>query len=130
MTRGMIDHIGIGVGDYAKAKAFYAQALAPIGVTQIMEVGPDLNPSGWACGFGRDNKPDLWLGEEGQTTPAVHIALTARSRAEVRAFYDAALAAGARDNGPPTAKKSATDSRGAATALRAPPSSAHHARAA
>lgn len=97
----MIDHIGIGVGDYAAAKVFYAKALAPLGVTQLAEVGPDLNPSGWACGFGRDGKPDLWLGEEGRTTPPVHVAITARSRAEVRAFYEAALAAGARDNGPP-----------------------------
>jgi predicted lactoylglutathione lyase len=32
---------------------------------------------------------------------AIHLAFAARSRAEVRAFHEAALAAGARDNGAP-----------------------------
>jgi catechol 2,3-dioxygenase-like lactoylglutathione lyase family enzyme len=27
----MIDHIGFAVSDYARAKAFYAKALAPLG---------------------------------------------------------------------------------------------------
>jgi predicted lactoylglutathione lyase len=31
----------------------------------------------------------------------LHVALTARTRAQVDAFYKAALQAGARDNGPP-----------------------------
>ncbi|MBC7794271.1 MAG: VOC family protein [Clostridia bacterium] len=97
----MIDHIGIGVGDYEAAKTFYAQALAPLGITQLVEVGPELNPSGWAVGFGRDNEPNFWLGSEGKNTPPVHIAFVARSRAEVRAFYEAALEAGGRDNGAP-----------------------------
>jgi catechol 2,3-dioxygenase-like lactoylglutathione lyase family enzyme len=28
----MIDHFGFGVSDYERAKAFYAEALAPLGI--------------------------------------------------------------------------------------------------
>ena len=36
-----------------------------------------------------------------ETTPPMHIAFLARTRAEVRAFHQAALRAGGRDNGAP-----------------------------
>ena len=98
----MLDHIGFAVSDYERAKVFYAAALAPLGVSLVMEVGPDLpDVEAPAAGFGRDGKPDLWLGAEGRTQPHMHIAIVARSRAEVDAFHRAALAAGGRDNGGP-----------------------------
>ncbi len=98
-----LDHIGINATDYARSKAFYEKALAPLGITLVMEYGK-------AGGFGRDKKPDFWVGE-GATrfqkpehlaliTP-VHVCFAARSRAEVDAFYAAAIAAGGRDNGKP-----------------------------
>jgi catechol 2,3-dioxygenase-like lactoylglutathione lyase family enzyme len=98
-----LDHVSCNVSSYAKSKAFYEKALAPLGITAIMEFGT-------ACGFGRDGKPDFWIGE-GVTkfqkpehlkviTP-VHVSFAARSRAEVDAFHKAALAAGGKDNGAP-----------------------------
>ena len=54
-----------------------------------------------AAGFGRDGKPDFWIGGEGRTTPPMHLAVTARTRADVDAFHRAALEAGGRDNGGP-----------------------------
>jgi catechol 2,3-dioxygenase-like lactoylglutathione lyase family enzyme len=36
----MIDHVGFSVSDYARAKAFYEKALAPLGYALVMEVGP------------------------------------------------------------------------------------------
>ena len=33
----MFDHIGVVVSDFAKSKAFYAQALAPIGHSRVVE---------------------------------------------------------------------------------------------
>ena len=91
----IIDHLGFGVSDYARAKAFYTEALAPLGITLVMEVGPDLTEGKvWACGFGKGGKPELWIGSDGKTGPPMHVALTADTRAEVRAFYEAALAAG------------------------------------
>ena len=98
----IIDHIGFGVSDFERGKRFYAAALAPLGIRVIMEVTPEQSVDGvFAAGFGRDGSADFWIGSDGKTTPKMHVAFTARSRAEVRAFYDAALAAGAADNGPP-----------------------------
>jgi catechol 2,3-dioxygenase-like lactoylglutathione lyase family enzyme len=99
----ILDHIGINATDFERSKAFYAAALAPLGITLVMEWGQ-------AAGFGRDGKPDFWVGQ-GATrfqkpehlvhiTP-VHVAFVARSRAEVDAFHAAAMAAGGRDNGAP-----------------------------
>jgi catechol 2,3-dioxygenase-like lactoylglutathione lyase family enzyme len=34
----MLDHLGFGVSDYARSKAFYLQALAPLGIGLVMEV--------------------------------------------------------------------------------------------
>jgi catechol 2,3-dioxygenase-like lactoylglutathione lyase family enzyme len=34
----MIDHVGLSVSNYARAKAFYERALAPLGYTLVMEV--------------------------------------------------------------------------------------------
>ena len=97
----MIDHFGFGVADYQRSKAFYEAALAPLGMSLVMEVGPDENPTGFACGFGKEGKPEFWVGSEGRTTPPMHVAFVVGSRAEVRSFHEAALRAGGRDNGAP-----------------------------
>jgi catechol 2,3-dioxygenase-like lactoylglutathione lyase family enzyme len=97
---GTIDHLAIPVSDFARAKDFYAKALAPLGISIIMEVTPEMTGAGAAAGFGRGRKPDFWIGEDsgiGRT----HVAFAAATRAEVDAFYEAALAAGGRDNGSP-----------------------------
>ena len=47
----MIDHTGFGVSDYAASKAFYERALAPLGISLIMEVMEA------AAGFGEDGSP-------------------------------------------------------------------------
>ena len=45
--------------------------------------------------------PFFWLARAGRTTPHLHIAFRAEERAQVDAFYAAAMAAGGRDNGGP-----------------------------
>jgi len=97
----VIDHIGFSVSDYPRAKAFYLKALAPLGYTLIMEVEQETEKGFPAAGFGADGKPDFWIGGEGGLNKAVHVAITANDRAAVDAFYNAAIAAGARDNGAP-----------------------------
>ncbi|MEP3302206.1 MAG: VOC family protein, partial [Roseibium sp.] len=47
----MIDHIGFDVADYAAARAFYDKALAPLGITMLMEVGPEQTGSVSYCGY-------------------------------------------------------------------------------
>jgi catechol 2,3-dioxygenase-like lactoylglutathione lyase family enzyme len=98
----MIDHVGFPVSDYARSKTFYAHALAPLGYTLIMEVGPQQTESGSpAAGFGINGKPDFWIGGEGGLNGVLHIAIVAKDRAAVDAFHRAALAAGGKDNGAP-----------------------------
>lgn len=97
----MLDHIGFSVTDYARAKAFYKEALAPLGVSCIMEVPEGVTEHGDAfAGFGRD-RPQFWISGGPRQTPGLHIAIMAADRAMVDAFYIAALNAGGRDNGPP-----------------------------
>ena len=98
----MIDHIGFPVSDYARSKAFYDKALAPLGYTLVMEVTAEQTESGHpAAGFGKDGKPDFWIGGEGRLDKPLHVAIVAKDRATVDAFYRAALAARAKDNGAP-----------------------------
>jgi catechol 2,3-dioxygenase-like lactoylglutathione lyase family enzyme len=96
----MIDHVGFPVSDCARAKAFYEKALAPLGYGLIKEVRQHEHDAP-ACGFGVDGKPDFWIGGEGKLERPIHIAIAAKDRASVDAFYKAALAAGGKDNGAP-----------------------------
>jgi catechol 2,3-dioxygenase-like lactoylglutathione lyase family enzyme len=98
----MIDHIGFPVSDYARAKAFYAKALAPLGYALVMEIdGAHTESRAPAAGFGTPGKPDFWIGGEGGLEKPLHVAIVALDRASVDAFHAAALAAGGRDNGAP-----------------------------
>ena len=90
----MIDHIGIHVSDLARSTAFYKEALAPLGYKLMMTWEQ------WA-GFGAGAKPDFWVEGKHEPKERVHVAFRAKGRAEVKAFYDAAIAAGGKDNGPP-----------------------------
>ena len=87
-----IDHLVVPVADLAASRAFYASALAPLGAT--VEGAED----GFA--FGTPDNEDFIIAPGGPIEP-VHIAFSARSREEVQAFWDAAIAAGGRDNGAP-----------------------------
>lgn len=98
----MIDHLGLSVSDYEAAKAFYSKALAPLDYSLIMEVTEEqTGHAAAAAGFGAGGKPDFWIGGEGAMNKPVHVAILAKDRATVDAFYKAATAAGGRDNGPP-----------------------------
>jgi catechol 2,3-dioxygenase-like lactoylglutathione lyase family enzyme len=93
----ILDHIGLSVSDPASARAFFTKALAPLGITLVKEV------EGWS-GFGRQGRPQFWFGAGHTTNEAqkpMHIAFAAESRAQVRAFHEAALLAGGKDNGAP-----------------------------
>jgi catechol 2,3-dioxygenase-like lactoylglutathione lyase family enzyme len=98
----MLDHIGFSVSDYERSKAFYARALAPLGYVLVMEVGADQTENRHrAAGFGAGGKPDFWIGAEGGIDRPLHVAVAAKDRATVDAFYRAAIAAGGKDNGAP-----------------------------
>jgi catechol 2,3-dioxygenase-like lactoylglutathione lyase family enzyme len=99
MPMQIIDHVQVAVSDYAKAREFYVKALAPLGWTLMMEF--PMGGDKMAGGFGTQGKAYLWLSNSGRPGPTGHIALGAKNADEVNAYYQAALAAGGTDNGPP-----------------------------
>jgi catechol 2,3-dioxygenase-like lactoylglutathione lyase family enzyme len=97
----MIDHTGIDVSDPARSRSFYEAALAPLGYRVLMEVPTQFTGGAVVLGLGVPPKPDFWLHQGTPQQPRMHIAFRADSREVVDAFYQAAMAAGGTDNGPP-----------------------------
>jgi len=97
----MIDHTGVQVSDYVASRAFYSQALAAIGYSVLMELSAAVTKSADVAGFGAAPKPDFWIASGKPNVPPLHVAFSVDSRAQVDAFYKAAIAAGGRDNGGP-----------------------------
>jgi catechol 2,3-dioxygenase-like lactoylglutathione lyase family enzyme len=93
----VIDHIGIRTAELEILSRFYEQALTPLGWRKLVEF------SGGAA-FGRGAQPVLWISNSGNPPSSIHVAILAESRAAVDAFYNAAIAAGARDNGKPAVR--------------------------
>ena len=96
-----IDHVSIPVADFACAAAFYDRVLATLGLIRRKE-------REGAIGYGPDAvaAPIFWIlarGNEGAASAGVglHISFRAANRKDVHAFYEAALALGARDAGAP-----------------------------
>ena len=92
----MFDHVKFGVTDYAASKAFFLQALKPLGVTVATEWPPNgvelSHPKGTVslCFYQTEEKP-----------AHLHLAFTAKDRQQVEDFYRMALESGGTDNGPP-----------------------------
>ncbi|HVQ57685.1 MAG TPA: VOC family protein [Solirubrobacterales bacterium] len=95
----MLSHVGIEVGDMDRSRAFYEAALAPLGITVVMEFEG-------AAGFGKETErgpnPFFWLQARGRpATSGLHLCFGASTNDLVDAFHAAALAAGGEDNGAP-----------------------------
>jgi catechol 2,3-dioxygenase-like lactoylglutathione lyase family enzyme len=86
----MIDHLSLQCSDVAASAAFYDAVLAPLGGARVMDFGD-------VIGYGVPPRPELWIAPHntGAGFRESHIALTAADRAAVRAFFGAAVAAGA-----------------------------------
>jgi len=97
----MLDHIGIQVSDLKRSVAFYKAALAPLGVSLVMEVPSEVSGGYEGAGFGSDNKPYFWIGKGKPGKTHSHVAFAAKDRQAVAAFYEAAMKAGGKDNGLP-----------------------------
>jgi catechol 2,3-dioxygenase-like lactoylglutathione lyase family enzyme len=96
----MIDHTGIAVKNFDAAKTFYDAALEPLGASLLHMVPEEYTGGAKVGGYGY-TRPQFWLHEAGEPGPGRHYAFTADTRAEVDAFYAAAIGAGGRDNGRP-----------------------------
>ncbi len=93
----MFDHVKFGVSDFAVSKAFYIQALAPLGATVAGEGEPSYGIELVVPG----QLASLCLFQATEKPAHLHIAFMAQTRQQVDAFFRAALQAGARDNGAP-----------------------------
>ncbi len=93
----MFDHVKFGVSDYAASKAFYLEALEPLGVAVVSEgtptYGVELSAPDGTC--------SLCLFQTEEKPAHLHLAFTAENRRQVEAFHRAALRAGGKDNGAP-----------------------------
>jgi catechol 2,3-dioxygenase-like lactoylglutathione lyase family enzyme len=95
----MIDHVSIAVRDLKKAEAFYAAALAPLGLSKLRE-WPDAS-----IGFGK-KYPEFWINKRAAMDRVAedggaHICLRAIDTAAVDAFHAAALKSGGASDGAP-----------------------------
>jgi catechol 2,3-dioxygenase-like lactoylglutathione lyase family enzyme len=100
-TAAMFDHVSIAVSDFARSKAFYERALAPLGVALVKESTPEQAVGNAHAAFGIDGRPFFWIGTGRAFTGRLHVAFAASERAGVDAFHRAAMAAGGTDNGAP-----------------------------
>jgi catechol 2,3-dioxygenase-like lactoylglutathione lyase family enzyme len=94
----MIDHTGIGVADVARSARFYDAALGTLGLRRVMQMPENVGTDG--IGYGVEY-PVFWIDRFHPHSVRQHTAFVARNRAEVEAFFTAALREGGTDNGPP-----------------------------
>ncbi|MBE9030069.1 VOC family protein [filamentous cyanobacterium LEGE 11480] len=97
----ILSHISIGTNNFDRAVAFYDQVLPTLGCQRVME-----HPG--AVAYGK-RYPEFWVqtpidGQLASVGNGFHVGFIAATKAEVDAFYQAALAAGANDDGAPGAR--------------------------
>ena len=85
----LIDHVHLRVADLERSKAFYAAVLPVLGTGGQVGEGPGF--------FYAD---ELFVSDDGPPS-SVHLAFQAPDQETVRRFHEAAIAAGAVDNGAP-----------------------------
>ena len=99
----MLDHVFLTVSNMKRSISFYEAALAPLGIRERFDFDGKNGPPGHPDlkGFGRDGRVFFWLRQGNADAKAAHIGFVAKGATEVNAFYDAAMGAGATDNGKP-----------------------------
>lgn len=94
----MIDHVSIPVRDLEQSTEFYESVLSTIGFKKVIE-----RPG--TVGFGK-KYGEFWLNhrpnmDDRGINDGFHVCLRARTVDLVKKFYEAAIALGAEDDGPP-----------------------------
>jgi catechol 2,3-dioxygenase-like lactoylglutathione lyase family enzyme len=85
----IVDHVLFVVEDFPASRRLYTAALAPLGIVELNE-----EPN--CISYGREDLDDFAICEGSPVTTAAHVAFDAADREQVDAFFEAALAAGAR----------------------------------
>jgi catechol 2,3-dioxygenase-like lactoylglutathione lyase family enzyme len=89
-----LDHVGTGVRKFAAARRFYQAALGAIGMRINMDTGG-------AFGMGSKGQKIFWVGRDRRAVGDGHFAFRVSERAEVDAFFAAAMEHGGIDHGKP-----------------------------
>ncbi len=94
----ILSHVSLGTNDFAKATAFYDAVLVTLGCRRVME-----HPG--AVAYGKAF-PEFWVqtpvdGEAATLGNGTHFGFIAPDKQAVHAFHEAALAAGASNEGEP-----------------------------
>lgn len=94
----IVQHVSIGTNDYAAATRFYDAVMPALGAKALMR-----HPGATAYGV---LYPELWIqtpidGEPATVGNGTHVALLARTKEAVDAFWEAAMEAGATGDGEP-----------------------------
>ncbi len=94
----ILSHVSIGTNDFERAAAFYDRVLATLDCKRVME-----HPGAIAWG---KLYPEFWLqtpldGARADTGNGTHFGFLAPDKASVDAFHEAAIDAGAKDDGAP-----------------------------
>jgi catechol 2,3-dioxygenase-like lactoylglutathione lyase family enzyme len=98
----MLDHVSIAVSDIPAAERFYDAIMKVLGVVKVGR------RDDW-LGYGERARPadpdrvyiSIRKGLKPEEASGCHWCFKAKSRAQVDAFWDAGIAAGGNDNGPP-----------------------------
>jgi catechol 2,3-dioxygenase-like lactoylglutathione lyase family enzyme len=89
----MIDHAAVNVRDIDAAKRFYSQALEPLGISMAMDMDD-------FAGFASEKGFHFGVFRR-EPVGGAHVAFRCENWGTVDAFYEAAMAAGGKDNGAP-----------------------------
>lgn len=94
----ILSHVSIGTNDFERALGFYDAVLGAIGIRRLLD-----HPG--AVAYGRAF-PEFWVqtpidGQPASVGNGTHFAFLVQSERQVRDFFEAALAAGATDDGAP-----------------------------
>jgi len=99
----MLDHIILTVSDVERSHKFYTAALKPLNITMFLPYkGADGHPD--LLGFGDGQKAFFWLKQGKPDLASIHWGFVAEDNKAVDAFYEAAIASGAKDNISPRAR--------------------------
>ena len=90
----MVEHVAVNVTDWEAAKRFYEAVLGPLGYRIVYE------EEGALAYFADERALDFGIGRR-EPVGGAHVAFGIADREGVDRFYEAGLAAGGRDNGPP-----------------------------
>ena len=100
----MIDHLSTYATDYTATKTFYERVLGALGYSLQAEFVAEWNaefPTQRMCAYGPEEKGAFWIIEVKEKYTPRHVAFSAADRNAVKAFYQAAMDNGGKDNGEP-----------------------------